>query len=780
MRKRLDELRKLRASYRARGLEFEQKYSGEEGWSDEEADESKKTQYVNAFAAKNAASAAVISTNAEVALKYQADHKNEVKMIARDPQNAYTEVKFTGDKVTQARALERRLCAPCKATIATEEAVRSDLSSGSMPYIPNHIRMALGSYVLSVFWDAFLNHEGDKAVLMILRMHVAPMLEEVNNKLSKKLPIDILRFSVDEDESVSFIDILDQFTSYLNKPNDDYVLRNPPTAFPACCVMKACHKHALQMYNSQSKGTSSENTETRSARSTSSPRSPASGGSENRSKASALEPSYALETNFNRWKLAKKGHAVRKKHIPNILDDAKISYDMSRLPDVWWRLYGEQLVEGSDVLMEVVEAIRTDMDDIRVQSVFTLPRWLKNEFTDSEIEFFMHHFKSIDLDGGGSIDAFEFQQLTVSLGCPVSIQEAQQILDDFDDDGSGTIDFIEFMTLMFRIQHGTLDLESNRLAQTIMESKAQLRILQEISDISKNPPVLGLVVDKYGGSPLVCDYMLRGPPNTPYAGGNFRLRVKYRNGYPFSCPDVNFITRILCVNVMPKVNGENHLVHLSHLWDCNWNTKRLLTHVDELLKRHDYSLIPSELYQLACSYGEDLQNNDSSSTDNTNNNLTIAAGKHGAADKKKAKALSVEEVLKSLPRVEQVLVTNTIIHMFDPKRFESLARSYTRRFSENFDEREAAAGRGAGALQETEDLAPRPDDGAYGYPMEAPEQVWGGEAVDWDEEVQYGNYDYDPNAASGQQYYYDETTGQYFTYDEHQYHTSHSEGNAET
>jgi ubiquitin-protein ligase len=461
------------------------------------------------------------------------------------------------------------------------------------------------------------------------------------------------------------------------------------------------------------------------------------------------------------------------------MDDAKIPYDMSRLPDVWWRLYGEQLVEGSDVLMEVVEAIRTDMDDIRVQSIFTLPRWLKNEFTDSEIEFFVHHFKSIDLDGGGSIDAFEFQQLTVSLGCPVSLEESQQILDDFDDDGSGTIDFIEFMTLMFRVQHGTLDLESNRLAQTIMESKAQLRILQEISEIKKNPPVLGLLVDKYGGSPVVCDYLLRGPPNTPYAGGSFRLRVKYRTGYPFSCPDVNFVTRIMCINVMPKVNGENHLVHLSHLWDCNWNTEKLLIHVDELLKRHDYSLIPSELYQLACSYGEEIKSKDT--PENASNDLAIAEGKNETADKKKAKTLPVEEVLKSLPRVEQVLVTNTIIHMFDPKRFDSLARSYTRRFSENFDEREAASG-GGEVAPEAESYGPSLGEGAGEFPMEAPQQSWEGDAVDWDEEVQYGNYDNpnNPNAAPGQQqqqYYYDEATGQYYTYDESQYYSS--EGNTE-
>lgn len=785
-RKRLDELRKLRASYRARGLEFEQKYTGEEGWSDEEEDDAKKSRYVNAFAARNAETVAVISTDAQVAEKYKAEHKNEVKPIMRETQNTYVEVKFTGDKVSQAKALER-FCVPCKPDTPEEP---SGHGGPPMPYFPNHIRMTLGTYVLHAFWAAFVNHGGDVAILMLMRMDVPPMVEEVNEKLTKKLPFDILRFSVDEDERVSLVDILDQFTSYLNKPNDDYILRNPPAAFPSCCVMRACRKHAVQINEADEKSQTDAEADAKSQGSASKSSGSKSGSrdSEEDEEPETVEPSYALETIFNRWKLAKKGHAVRKKHIPDILKEAKITYDKSRLPDVWWRLYSEHIVEGSDVLMEVVEAIRTDMDDARVQSMFTLPRWLKNEFSESEIEFFIHHFKSIDLDGGGSIDAYEFQQLTISLGSPVTMEEAQQILDDCDDDGSGTIDFIEFMTLMFRIQHGTLDVENNRLAQTIMESKSQLRILQEISEIGKNPPVPGLSVGKYGGCPVVCDYLFRGPPNTPFAGGTFRLRVKYRVGYPFSCPDVNFVTRIFCVNVMPKLNGESHLVHLSHLWDCNWNTVKLLHHVDGLLKQHDYSLIPSELYQLALSYGEDTKNNEATAAAReAKNDSEVAPGKSRPGSTQ-AKSLSVEEVLKAMPRVEQVLVTNTVIHIFDRKRFDSLARSYTRRFSENYDENEARMGleelgmaeaEGGGADMGGDEYYAGAGPGEYDGQQQHT-VPWDTEGLDWDQEVQYGNYaaNYDPNDPNtfyGQQdgtdqqpqYYYDEATGQYYTYDQY-------------
>jgi hypothetical protein len=68
--------------------------------------------------------------------------------------------------------------------------------------------------------------------------------------------------------------------------------------------------------------------------------------------------------------------------------------------------------------------------------------------------------------------------------------------------------------------------------------------------------------------------------------------------------------------------------------------------------------------------------------------------------------------------VEQVLVTNTVIHMFDRERFDSLARSYTRRFSESFDAEEAAAAAAPAAPEEgvpgTLDRDAY-DDGGYDY-----------------------------------------------------------------
>ena len=82
-------------------------------------------------------------------------------------------------------------------------------------------------------------------------------------------------------------------------------------------------------------------------------------------------------------------------------------------------------------MLQVVEAIRVDMDFHRYYNCiysrmdilslflniscreekldhFRLPKWLKNEFSISEIKLFIHHFKTIDIDGGGTIDAEVF------------------------------------------------------------------------------------------------------------------------------------------------------------------------------------------------------------------------------------------------------------------------------------------------------------------------------------------------------------------------------------
>ncbi len=73
---------------------------------------------------------------------------------------------------------------------------------------------------------------------------------------------------------------------------------------------------------------------------------------------------------------------------------------------------------------------------------------------------------------------------------------------------------------------------------------------------------------------------LRGPRDSPYSGGKFRLRVKIKSNYPFVAPNVTFETKIyhpnisdagsICVDILkdqwsPVFSLENIFVSISSL-----------------------------------------------------------------------------------------------------------------------------------------------------------------------------------------------------------------------
>ena len=532
----------LERAYAARGLPYQRQYDGSEYWSDEE--ETAEAQRLQEEAARSIESDPYAFSDDEDEENAKAKDNRNRKYV-----NPLAEENYKKMGPSPAKANEMRFVAPPKFTPLNEHAGEKFELSSPLPYVSSHIFKTLGRYTVSVVWDEFLRH-GATGTACTQKKNIEDIGKQTVERLGRDLPFSRLLFDLEKDDYVSFIDTLEQLTTMLNAPTDDYLQKDPPARLPSCCAFRACRKHrALQP------------------------------GEEPEDLDEELVAPFFLETIYTRWKLNKRGN-VRRKDVPGILTEANIPHDTKRLPPAYWELYGDILVEDSVQMMEVVEAIRVDMDVHRELKLdlFRLPRWLKNEFSVSEIKLFIHHFKSIDVDGGGSIDAEELLKLTESLGSKITLDEAQELIDENDEDGSGTIDFEEFMVLMFRIQHGTVDLENNRLGRAIMESKTQLAILQEIDEIHRNPPLPQVSVGKYGGCPVVCEYMIEGPPDSPYEGGVFKFVVKYNNGYPYNCPSATVGTRIYCINVMPKINGDGVLDHLPGVWDCNWNSRKLLVH----------------------------------------------------------------------------------------------------------------------------------------------------------------------------------------------------------
>jgi hypothetical protein len=191
---------------------------------------------------------------------------------------------------------------------------------------------------------------------------------------------------------------------------------------------------------------------------------------------------------------------------------------------------------------------------------------------------------------------------------------------------------------MTQILRGTIDIQNDILAKTMMESRNQIKIFEEIESIKSFQPMtttmttgslqsgsidshsnadsgtgtgttlsstfsLSFVnVLRYGQVPVVCEYLLKGPIHSSYANGKFVIKVIYNNGYPFQCPTVTITTRLLYVNFLPLIGGSYAIPHLEAIWDSSWTTKDLLQCPNPRLLPEDmievYNRYVAEFYEI--------------------------------------------------------------------------------------------------------------------------------------------------------------------------------------
>ena len=277
-----------------------------------------------------------------------------------------------------------------------------------------------------------------------------------------------------------------------------------------------------------------------------------------------------------------------------------------------------------------------------------------------EIKMFKHHFMLIDLDHGGTIDANELQDLTESLGSRLPEDQAQNLIDQFDQTKSGTLNFQDFLTLMYRIKSGTLVMTNNVLVTALMESKNQMKIMGEIEDIQQSPPE-NVMVYHYGNTPIECDLILLGPQDSIYENAQFKIRVIFLQGYPYQMPSVKFLSRILAVNVLTQTDGTGFLPHLSKLWDSQWNMRKLIDHIFTILLFPDMSLVPAPIRQVYDSWQEETYGPKIKyDTEEITNEPTIK--------------LSYKEIIHSLPRVEQMHLNILSLYNCEHERFVTSAK----------------------------------------------------------------------------------------------------------
>jgi ubiquitin-protein ligase len=243
------------------------------------------------------------------------------------------------------------------------------------------------------------------------------------------------------------------------------------------------------------------------------------------------------------------------------------------------------------------------------------------------------------------------------------------------------------MILIYKIQRGTINLKNNDLAQILMESKQQLKIFEEIAEVHSNPP-LYCSIGHYGGSPIVCECMIEGPPLSPYHGKQIKVEITLYDGYPYIHPEFKILSnRFLHINCFNQLSGFTRLSHFHILWQSNWNITKILCHFLEILQNPRIDLLPVSFQSIANDWMVELEKrkkqpsgkgDGSKSEKEDETHLEGEKKNEGEVEKKKTlkyskvEELSSEETMKKiskLNRLEQMHLQILFLYLTDYELF---------------------------------------------------------------------------------------------------------------
>jgi len=119
---------------------------------------------------------------------------------------------------------------------------------------------------------------------------------------------------------------------------------------------------------------------------------------------------------------------------------------------------------------------------------------------------------------------------------------------------------------------------------TDMANIASQRIQREYREVVRSEEVsasgiqLGLVGDDF----TELEGTIKGPPDTPYEGGTYKLEIKIPDTYPFNPPKVRFLTKIWHPNVS-SVTGAICLDILKDQWAAAMTLRTVLLSLQALM-----------------------------------------------------------------------------------------------------------------------------------------------------------------------------------------------------
>lgn len=450
---------------------------------------------------------------------------------------------------------------------------------------------------------------------------------------------------------------------------------------------------------------------------------PDNDGSEDEDDGFSRRDLFRLNVAFSRVLVKRPGGRLRVGDLLEVMKEAGIVYDLSKVAIESWNVAKHLLVESLDSVLPLMKRLQKDEDLITGPLAhlikYPVPLWLQQEFSQAEILLYQHHFMLIDIDGGGSIDSDELQLLLNSFcgegapgGYQVSKAEAAEIVSMFDLDGGGTLDFVEFLVLIYRLQRGTMSKEfldspaGALLVKALTEAKRQLHLFEEIEEVGLNPPK-GCSILSFGGSPVLCVVAIQVQPESIAMEGSapqsisvpffVTVNVTMFDGYPYRAPDVQLkepgVVHPLFIRAL---DGSCRMLHLARLWqgldrlteeeraDLQIDFKDdLFAHNLESLLRHMYNMVnvPSKLWsptrciewlpQEMCEIYRSWQ----WKWEQLRGSELPLEKKMFTLDDLSDKATMHK--FQKLPRLQQMHMGTLLLYLQDPGQYRSLARSFT-------------------------------------------------------------------------------------------------------
>ena len=106
------------------------------------------------------------------------------------------------------------------------------------------------------------------------------------------------------------------------------------------------------------------------------------------------------------------------------------------------------------------------------------------------------------------------------------------------------------------------------------------RIQKELEEIKRDPPA-GCSAGPVDEDIFIWEGVICGPSDSPYAGGVFRLRIRFPTDYPFKNPHIQFITKIYHPNINKA--GGICLDILKNQWSPALTISKVLLSISSLL-----------------------------------------------------------------------------------------------------------------------------------------------------------------------------------------------------